>query len=454
MPDRTPTEQEEFRDAFLTNERQERIRTGKVACVLVAVLMPAGSTMDWWVYPKHFFGFLGLRLICSVLAAFLWYLHTTEFGQQRYRWLGIPIALLPAIFMSWMIAVTDGALSHYYAALNLILLAVSVVVRWKIWESIISVVAIILMYLAACAPNSYRINQEPPHDLLLNLYFVTLTGIIVVTGNHLFTQLRNREFRLRFELEQNRKALESSLQQLKETEMQLVQSEKLASLGRMSAGIIHEINNPLNFATTGLYMLRNKGQFLAPEQQEEYAEVLKDVEEGIKRVTSIVSDLRTFSHPDAGQRDQVEVAEVVAAALRFLSNEWKDIVQIETTIARQQTIWVNKNKIIHVLVNLLQNSLDAMKGKSFDGEKPAIQITGRVENGRSILSIRDNGPGIDAKHLDKVFDPFYTTKEVGAGMGLGLSICHRIVQEYDGKISVSTEPGRFCEITLEFPEKG
>jgi C4-dicarboxylate-specific signal transduction histidine kinase len=278
--------------------------------------------------------------------------------------------------------------------------------------------------------------------------------VIVVVGTYFQSRQRFREFVLRFELDKNRKALESSLQQLKETEMQLVQSEKLASLGRMSAGIIHEINNPLNFATTGLYLLRNKRKFLAPEQQEEYAEVLKDVEEGIKRVTTIVSDLRTFSHPDAGQRDEVEVAEVVAAALRFVSNEWKNLVQIDTTIAPEQTIWVNKNKFIHVLVNLLQNSLDAMKEKSFDGEKPAIQITGRVENGRSVLSIRDNGPGIDAKHLDKVFDPFYTTKEVGAGMGLGLSICHRIVQEYDGKISVSTEPGRFCEITLEFPEKG
>jgi signal transduction histidine kinase len=249
-------------------------------------------------------------------------------------------------------------------------------------------------------------------------------------------------------------ALESTIEQLKETEMQLVQSEKLASLGRMSAGIIHEINNPLNFATTGLYLLRNKRKFLVPEQQEEYAEVLNDVEEGIKRVTTIVSDLRSFSHPDAGQRDEVEVGEVVAAALRFLSNEWKNLVQIDTTIAPEQTIWVNKNKFIHVLVNLLQNSLDAMKEKPFDGEKPAIQITGRVEHGRSVLSIRDNGPGIDAKHLDKVFDPFYTTKEVGAGMGLGLSICHRIVQENGGKISVITEPGRFCEFTLEFPEKG
>ena len=74
-----------------------------------------------------------------------------------------------------------------------------------------------------------------------------------------------------------------------------------------------------------------------------------------------------------------------------------------------------------------------------------------LRTGRSILSVRDNGTGIDPKHLDKIFDPFFTTKDVGEGMGLGLSICYRIVQEYGGKISVKTEPGKFCEFTLEFP---
>ena len=117
-------------------------------------------------------------------------------------------------------------------------------------------------------------------------------------------------------------------------------------------------------------------------------------------------------------------------------------------------IWANKNKLIHVVTNLLQNALDAMKKKSFGNEKPTIRISGRVENGSSILSFRDNGPGIDPEHLDKIFDPFYTTKDVGEGMGLGLSICYRIVQQYDGRISVKTEPGKFCEFTLEFPVKG
>jgi len=252
-----------------------------------------------------------------------------------------------------------------------------------------------------------------------------------------------------------KEALESTLEQLKETETQLVQSEKLASLGRMSAGIIHEINNPLNYASTGLFTLKNKGKYLAPGQQEEYADILKDVEEGILRVKTIVSDLRMFTHPDTENRDQVEVSEVVASALRFLSGEWKDKVQIRQDLPEHQTIWANKNKLIHVVVNLLQNSLDALSSKKeFNGEAPTIWIEGRVENGSSRLIVRDNGPGIENQHLDKVFDPFYTTKDVGEGMGLGLSICYRIVQECDGHVSVNTQPGKFCEFTLEFPAKG
>jgi signal transduction histidine kinase len=249
-------------------------------------------------------------------------------------------------------------------------------------------------------------------------------------------------------------ALESTIEQLKETETQLVQSEKLASLGRMSAGIIHEINNPLNFATTGLFTLRNKAKYLAPEQQEEYQDILKDVEEGIQRVKAIVCDLRTFTHPDTDGRDQVEVPEAVEASLRLLSNEWKDKVRIEQSLDEHQTIWANKNRLIQVLVNLLQNSLDALKTKSFVGDQPAIWIEGRVEPGKSVVVVRDNGPGIESEHLDKIFDPFFTTKDVGEGMGLGLAICHRLVRECDGRIGVRTEPGKFCEFRLEFPAKG
>src|SRR5262249_42045380 len=142
-------------------------------------------------------------------------------------------------------------------------------------------------------------------------------------------------------------------------------------------------------------------------------------EDGIKRVKNIVSDLRSFSHPDNEGLDQVEVGEIVTSALRFLSGEWKDKVHIEQAIQEHQTIWANKNKLIQVVVNLLQNSMDAMKSKEYEYEKPLIRIEGKVENGLSLLRVRDNGTGIESQHLDKIFDPFYTTKDVGEGMGLG-----------------------------------
>jgi C4-dicarboxylate-specific signal transduction histidine kinase len=228
----------------------------------------------------------------------------------------------------------------------------------------------------------------------------------------------------------------------------------MASLGRMSAGIIHEINNPLNFATTSLFTLRKKAKHIASEQQAAYEDTLKDVEDGIARVKNIVSDLRMFTHPSSDDQDQVDASEVVASAMRFLSNELKDKVNIEQKLVEQQTVHANKNKLIHVFVNLLQNSLDALRNKPFNnGETPTIWIEGRVENGLSCLIVRDNGPGIAAEHLDKIFDPFFTTKDVGEGMGLGLSICYRIMQESQGRISVKTEVGKFSEFTLEFPGK-
>ncbi|MBW8863777.1 MAG: response regulator [Verrucomicrobia bacterium] len=253
-------------------------------------------------------------------------------------------------------------------------------------------------------------------------------------------------------LTKQNQALNEAIEQIKETEMQLVQSEKLSSLGRMSAGIIHEINNPLNFSMTGLFALRNKGKKLPPEDRPGYEEIINDVEEGLKRVRNIVSDLRTFTHPGGGTGEPVEAADAAAAAVRFLGGEWKDTVVIHQDIPHTQNLWANRNKLIHVLVNLMQNAIDALREKQFpEGQKPEIWIDGKVEGDRSIITVRDNGPGIEPKIMDKIFDPFFTTKEVGKGMGLGLSICYRIVQGYGGKISVTSKPGEFCQFTLDFP---
>jgi two-component system sensor histidine kinase PhcS len=258
---------------------------------------------------------------------------------------------------------------------------------------------------------------------------------------------------LQQELARQNQVLEATIEQLKETEVQLVHSEKLASLGRMSAGIIHEINNPLNFAKTALYVLRIMTESLSQNEKTEFREVLQDMAEGIDRISSIVSDLRTFTQPHLTQLERVSVVEVVNSALRLLSNEWENKVKIEKEIAETQTIWANRNQIIQVLVNLLQNALQALEKKHCSETGATIWLRGIEENGESLVIVRDNGEGIASENLQKIFDPFFTTKDVGEGMGLGLSICYRIINQHGGRIQVQSERGAYSEFTLHFPQQ-
>lgn len=456
-----------IRDEYARYTLADSIRNSRVACALVVVLMPPGYLMDMHVYPELSGYFFKLRLLTSATAALVYFaLARKGWSELQYRILCAGWYVIPAFFISWMIYAAGGVVSSYYAGLNLVILAVSSVIQATLMESIVAISIILTMYVTACVLGGT--SPDLKKWVANNSFFMSCTAAIVVTGNYFYNRLRFREFALRYELDANRKELErnnqtldrqnkelaDTIQKLTEAESQLVQSEKMASLGRMSAGIIHEINNPLNFATTGLFTLRKKAKHVAPEQQQEYNEILKDVEDGVARVKNIVSDLRLFTHPNTDHLDQVDATEVVASALRFLSNEMKERVRIEQKLGPQFVVRANKNKLIHVFVNLVQNSLDALRDKPFpDGEKPTIWIESRDEAEAAVLIIRDNGPGISREHVDKIFDPFYTTKDVGAGMGLGLSICYRIMQECKGKISVRTEPGKFCEFTLEFPKQ-
>lgn len=256
-------------------------------------------------------------------------------------------------------------------------------------------------------------------------------------------------------LTRKKQELESAIEQLKETEVELVRSAKMSSLGVVAAGLMHEINNALNFPTTNLYALRKKADQLAPELREEYLDALNETNEGITRVTRLTKELRKFAHPNADSMEQVDIPEAVASALLFTGHELEKAgVKVEQNLTEHQAVWANKNNLVQVFMNLLLNSRDALQGKKFESEMPTIWIESRVQDRKNLVVIRDNGAGIEKQHLDKIFDPFFTTKDVGAGTGLGLSICYRIVEACDGSISVRSEPGQFCEFTLAFPLKG
>ncbi|HTH48036.1 MAG TPA: ATP-binding protein, partial [Candidatus Limnocylindria bacterium] len=255
------------------------------------------------------------------------------------------------------------------------------------------------------------------------------------------------------ELLRQKQKLEATLEDLKETEMQLVQSEKLASLGRMSAGIIHEINNPLNYAKTGMYVLKRVGRYVPEAERPEFDEVVKDIEDGLTRVATIVGDLRGFTHPHGGLNEEVDIRNVVETSLRFLAAEVKNNIEVDLDIPEGFVVQANRNKLTQVFVNLMQNAVDALKSKQFPaGQSPRLTISAKTLDRVRTVVIRDNGPGIPNDILGKIFDPFFTTKEVGEGTGLGLSICYRILVEVGGRIVARSEPGEWSEFALEFPE--
>lgn len=246
--------------------------------------------------------------------------------------------------------------------------------------------------------------------------------------------------------------LEAAMEQLKETESILVQNEKLASLGRLSAGLIHEINNPLNYVRQGVLLLQRSTKKLPEEDREDFADTLADVKEGVDRVVQIISDLRGFTRTGHELGHAFDLKTMTETGLRFFAHEWKDGIQRTVEVPEGLEVRGDSNQFVQVLINLVQNALDAMESKTYaDGESPSISITGRAEGTRVFLTITDNGPGIPPDIQDKIFDPFFTTKDVGKGMGLGLSICNRIVTSHGGRIHLTSKLGQNTEFTLEFP---
>jgi signal transduction histidine kinase len=254
-------------------------------------------------------------------------------------------------------------------------------------------------------------------------------------------------------LTEQKKQLEATLEQLKETESLLVQHEKLSALGRMSAGLIHEINNPLNFATQGLYWLKQMSGRLPDALKAEFAETLDDIDTGVKRVVTIITDLRSFTRPNQGGYADFELLPLVKTVLRFFSHHEKDGVSFAVDVPEGLLLHGNHGHITQVLVNLLQNGIDATADKTYPaGEEPIIQIHASQKRDRVTLSVKDNGSGMSRETQDNVFDPFFTTKEVGKGLGLGLSICHRILADHQGLISIHSEQGIGTEFILDLPE--
>jgi signal transduction histidine kinase len=313
-------------------------------------------------------------------------------------------------------------------------------------------------------------------------------GILASTFNEMAGALSAREVQLQelnknleyivrdrtLELENSHEALKRAYLDLQSAQEQLIQTEKMASLGQLVSGIAHEIKNPLNFIYGNTGFLSDYAQKMqtlvesfenlpsvSPEDKMEiqrlkgeihYSFIKQDLKilidnftEGARRINTIVSDLRAFSRMDADAISEVDLQASLDLSLNLLRNQYKNRIEIHKEYGDLPKIRGYAGKLNQVFMNLLSNAFHAIQG---NGD---VWIRTRCNGSEVEIEIEDNGSGISKENLKRIFEPFFTTKPVGQGTGLGLSISYGIIEQHQGKILVTSVPQKGSTFTVRLP---
>ncbi len=278
------------------------------------------------------------------------------------------------------------------------------------------------------------------------------------------------------EITSQRDQLQESLQQLKQAQALLVQTEKMSSLGQLTAGIAHEINNPVNFINANINTLKENmediGRVLSPLEklnEDNYPEKLQEIQalkeahsfdmavqeldvllegigEGAQRTTSIIDSLRTFSRLDEDALKPFDIHKNLDVTLTLLQNRHRERIRVDKYYEASPQIEAYPGKLNQVFMNLLANAVEAIEGKGL------ITITTQDEGkDRVRISIQDTGVGVPEEVMQRVFEPFFTTKAIGQGVGLGLSIVYGIIEKHQGKVSFESQLGKGTEFSIILP---
>lgn len=239
--------------------------------------------------------------------------------------------------------------------------------------------------------------------------------------------------------------LKAKEENLKESQMRLIQAEKLSAFGQLSAGIAHEVKNPLTSVMGYIQLARRI------ERDEKINEYLKIAENETVRCRQILDDLLKFARMDRHQKSEVNISEVVESTVKLVNHQLvMKKIRLDCPAKRVPIIvYGSANQLQQVLLNILINAMQSIERKgTADGE---ISIDERVENGDVAISVRDNGEGISEENIGKIFEPFFTTKSDTGGTGLGLSISYGIIREHNGSIRVLSKVGEGTEFIITLP---
>jgi signal transduction histidine kinase len=309
------------------------------------------------------------------------------------------------------------------------------------------------LIVAALASGLYIMSDYPAfqtiewHEYTLRLTFLflvaTFLGLLAEKDNG----DKRRMARLNRELSEKTRKLELAYVQLEEAQRQIIQTEKLSSLGTLVAGVAHEINNPIGIIANRVEVLR-----LEHEEQgldDTLKEDLEVIHRQANRVAQITTALLTYARQSPHERLVLDLNAVVRSALLLWQPQAEQVVRVETELTEPlPPLMGNFTQLQQVVINLLSNALDA----TLPGGMIAVSTRSQGHPPATVeLEVTDTGTGIPVEHLSRVFDPFFTTKPPGKGTGLGLSVCFGIVQDHHGSITVDSQAGRGSTFIVMLP---
>ncbi|ASB48164.1 GAF domain-containing sensor histidine kinase [Alkalitalea saponilacus] len=240
--------------------------------------------------------------------------------------------------------------------------------------------------------------------------------------------------------------LKTTLQNLKNAQSQLIQSEKMASLGTLTAGVAHEINNPLNFLMGASLGLENYLEKEEHKNDEDLKLLVESIQTGVERISDIVKGLNQFSRYNPDFDEECDITSILENCIVMMNNRIKDKILVEKEYSPGLKVMGNVGKIHQVFMNILLNSVQAIDDKG----KIIIRTFPHGEK-FAIIEIEDTGLGIDKNIIHKITDPFFTTKAPGEGTGLGLSISYNIIKEHKGRLKFKSKPGKGTKTQIFLP---
>jgi signal transduction histidine kinase len=401
-----------------------------------------------------------------------------------------------------------GAFSYVFIGPLLVTLEVAlaafvccyyIVISWKDlegaqWALVTGFFIAVIFALFAALRGYIRFHLNPSADLLISSGMslsipLSLLVYVAIRFKEIITEVRssakqvvqlseekkqqalNQQKVLQEEVNRQTAELRSTLENLKATQSQLVQSEKMASLGELTAGIAHEIQNPLNFVNNfsdvNTELIDEAEQELAKGNVKEAKSILSDIRENEqkinhhgKRADAIVKGMLQHSRSGSGQKELTDINKLADEYLRLAYHGLR--AKDKTFNAEIKTDFDNSISKINivpqdigrVILNLINNAFYAVNEKqkaNLNGYEPTVSVTTTKLDGKVVIKIKDNGEGIPQKNLDKIFQPFFTTKPTGQGTGLGLSLAYDIIKAHGGEIKVETKEGEGSEFVIQLP---